>query len=155
MPDRYISFLRHVHLYKLLTGNKRKGYKILDLQSAINCLAARNTIRRLSITLEEWGKKEKSEWDLDRFSILHALDDGKCISTAVVKLMNLGRLEIQKIQEFCEKPEPIRAPSEWMAGLWNRVKVEYFAKAKAVGYRSQAEQEKDRNYYSVTEEFLD
>ena len=51
-------------------------------------------------------------------------------------------------------PEPFRVPSEWTAGLLNRVEDEYFAKAKAVRYRSQVEQDEKMIYYSDTEEFV-
>lgn len=147
VPERYIIFLRNVNLYMLLTGNKRKCHEILEVQSAINCLAARSTILRLSITLVEQGEEDQSEWDPDPFSTLRALDDEKCISTAVGKLANLGRLEIKMIQGYHHRRRPLRVSGEWTVQLLNRVKVEYFAKAKAVRYSRQAEP------YSVTDEF--
>lgn len=150
MPERYINCLRNVELLKVQYDNEQ----IFDLRSAINFLAARNTIRSLSITLLKNHTGDVSEWHPDPCSILRELDDKKRISTAVGKLTHLRLLEIVKLRDTFKSSKPLRMSDEGKAELFNQVKVEHFTSAKTVLYGLHEEQIPDKPFYLVADEFL-
>lgn len=154
VPERYNKFLRHVKLDKEQKQGKQGGPSVLDLHSAIDYLAKKYNILSLSIDLHRMDVTIDPEWDLDPLSMLRNFDGEKCIFTTVGKLVNLSHLEIRKTQSVWQIPE--RWPSEWTAELLNQVKVENFARAKAVLYRRQAGDIQNEYSWShlITEEFL-
>lgn len=176
VPQRHINSLRNLSLTKDVGGkhwpngslddNSKlgpSGLGILDFESVINFLATRNNIlKSLSIMMRRLYKCGGIRWDPDPSNLLRELDYEKRISTAVEKLANLDRLEIWKSRVTSHWPRPLKVPSEWTAvqpEALNQVKVDHFAKAKAILYTRRAglfesKLERFSRPFFISEQFL-
>lgn len=166
VPKRHINSLRNVSLIRELSGYWPNGplnlgsqsTGILDLEDAINFLATRNTIlNSLSITLKRTTPCGMVQWDPDPSPLLRELDAEIRISTAVGKLANLSRLEIYKHRVTKNLPKWLRGPLKWtpvQPEALSRVKVDHFAKAKAVLYTRRVKRANHPTVYGVAEVFL-
>lgn len=100
VPKRYIKSLRKVCLVRELDDLVPNSIWsidlwVLDLENAINYLAARNvSLNELWIDLERIDRGDVTQWNLDPASLSCELDAEKRISTAAGKFANLNRLLI-------------------------------------------------------------
>lgn len=164
VPKRHINSLRRVSLIcepPALSCHGPVGEIawILDLEKTIDFLAARNAIlSSLSITLERVDRHVVIQWNPDPSTFLRELDAERRISTAVGKLANLRRLEITHFRVALKSAIPLKkVPTKCTAEALNLVKVNHFAKAKAILYTCQTEQktvEENQTAYYLTEEYL-
>lgn len=146
VPKRYLKSLRKVYLFRKLDDMDSKSlwfidFWVLDLENAINYLAARNVIlSQLWIVLQKRFGLCELRWGPDPASLLRELDAEKRISTAVGKFANLSRLNILSYRVSHRPPGPRMGPFRSKAAPpidVNRVKLDHFARAQAVIYTRQ------------------
>lgn len=177
VPQRHINSLRNLSLVKDVEGTQwpnqfrvgfgyfklgASGLGILDFETVIDFLAARNDIlKSLSITMKLF-KCDTIRWDPDPSSLMRELDCEKRISTAVGKLASVDRLKIRKSRVTTRWPTLLTVPDEWTAvppEALNQVKLHHLAKTKAILYTRRADRVKQTHKQSlkvfcIAEEFL-